>query len=234
MELLKRSLLCFRTSTAVTSLYHAKCAPSSSSSSTDRESARLWAVRLVYYLLIGQLTLRGLLFSLDTSDNPLLYNPLVAFLVSRYPFLNNLLINSFCLLSCWGLFLDYAFNNSMDGALIGHTYQLMVGNGRHFRALNGRRLGWPTVLLENDGENYSWRQLWRLPAAYIALGRRIWALSSSDRKTIFNDHSAALLRFYPTKLGVVGYSEQLRGRLLVYSGALEALVILVNLSSRKW
>ena len=181
--------------------------------------------RLAYYLLIGQLTLRGLLFS---SDSDLLYNPLGACLVIRYPFLNNhLLINSFCLLACWGLFIDYAFNSSMDGVLVGHTYQLMVGNGRHFRALNGRRLGWPTMLKE-QGDHW---QFWRLPIAYIALGRRIWTLSSPGRKSTVSNGS---LKFYLAKLGVVSYSDQLRGRLLVYSSVLEALVVWMILSYRKW
>ena len=187
MDLLKRSLLCFRTSTAVTQYYHLKCIPSSFLTARN-ESGRLWMARLAYYLLIGQLTLRGLLFS---SDSDLLYNPLGACLVIRYPFLNNhLLINSFCLLACWGIFIDYAFNSSMDGVLVGHTYQLMVGNGRHFRALNGRRLGWPTMLKE-QGDHW---QFWRLPIAYIALGRRIWTLSSPGRKSTVSNGSKVLPR----------------------------------------
>ncbi|KAH9387699.1 hypothetical protein TYRP_021029 [Tyrophagus putrescentiae] len=214
MNLLKHPLVCINTSTAVTRLYHLKCAPSPSPSTT-RESGQLWRAKLVYYLLVGQVTLRGLLFTIDSE---LLYNPLAVFIISQYPFVNSPLINSLCLVSCWGVFIDYAFSYNMDSVIISNTYQLLVENGRYFRALNGRTLGWPKL-----ADKAYW-QLWRLPVAYLALGKRIWTLSGG--KTELNDHSTTL-KFHITQLGV--YSTQLRGKLLVYSNACEAVVIFCNL-----
>lgn len=173
----------------------------------------------MYYLLIGQSTLRGFLFVVDSK---LLYDPLVAFTVAQYPVLSGPLLISLNLVSSWGIYFDYAFNYNLDSVLI-DTYQLLVENGQHFRALNGRQLGWPT--LNNNGKLW---QLWRLPMAYIALGKSIWKLSDSTAAP--NDRSAAL-KFHSTQLGI--YSSQLRGKLLVYTTACEALFIFLNLLGGK-
>ena len=219
MNLLKHPLVCISTSTAVTTLYHLKCTSPSTSTAT-REGVQLWKARLVYYLLIGQSTLRGFLF---VADSELLYDPLVAFTVSRYPVLSGPLLISLNLVSSWGICFDYAFNYNLDSVLI-DTYQLLVENGQHFRALNGRQLGWPR--LNNNGKLW---QLWRLPIAYIALGKNIWKLSGSTAAP--NDRSAAPLKFHSTQLGI--YSSQLRGKLLVYTTACEALFIFLNLLGGK-
>ena len=216
MNLLKHPLVCISTSTFVTQLHHLKCTPSSSS--TTQKNAQLWIARLAYYFLILQKTLQAFLF---TIDRELIYNPIGAFAVAQYSFLSSPLINSLCLVSCWGIFLDYALNYKLDSFLISNIYQLMVENGRHFRALNGRRLDWPRL------DNIHW-QLWRLPIAYIDLGRRIWKLSGS--KTDQNDNLANL-KFHITQTGI--YSDQLRGKLLVFSNACEVIVISLNLIARK-
>ncbi len=222
MNLLKHPLVCISTSTAVTTLYHLKCTSPSTSTRATREGVQqLWRARLVYYLLIGQSTLRGFLF---VADSELLYDPLVAFTVFKYPVLSGPLLISLNLVSSWGICFDYAFNYNLDSVLA-ETYQLLVENGQHFRALNnGRQLEWPKL---NNNNGKLW-QLWRLPMAYIALGKSIWKLSGSTAAP--NDRSAPL-KFHTTQLGI--FSSQLRGKLLVYTTACEALFIFLNLLGGK-
>lgn len=65
---------------------------------------------------------------------------------------------------------------------------LVVENGKNFRKLNGRLVNWP-----GRRSSDHW-QLWRLPIAYIALGKRIWTLSA-NQTALNGAHSNTFLKF---------------------------------------
>ncbi len=246
-------LLCVNTSTAISNLYNLFCnhilnnnlaAEFQPITNIKDRRAQLWATKLAYYCLYGQLVLRGFHFAASADlegesalEASLSVNPLIVMVVKQFSFLNAPLLLSISFASLWVVYLDYVFTYNMDADLLDTLYQMIVDNGHHFRALNGRQLGgWPS---RPTAVSPIWSWL-RLPVAYAALGKRIWKqtetacspFSADNEKNGtsvlgFKSNTTTTLQLYPQpKLAI--FSTLLRSRLYVYSNIFEVLVVFSN------
>ena len=131
-------LLCIRTSTVISNLYHLFGSSLSKFSSSIRSTAktRLWKAKLLYYFLCMQLTLRAIHFTLTLDMNNesdlianLHINPLGVIVVGQFCFINTLIAVSTILVLFWILFLDYLFTYKMNELFLDSAYQMFVSNG---------------------------------------------------------------------------------------------------------
>lgn len=152
------------------------------------------------------------------------FNPLMAVLAVQFRFMNFSICVSVAIVSVWLTYLDFAFTYHQKGVFLENSYQVLVANGRNFRALNGLLLGWPPdqTLLRH------------LPTEYLALGKRIWQASGDFTcPTSGSSFSTPALRFSPLFLSV-NFSATLRSRLYVCSTAFEIFVVFINVLIRKF
>lgn len=151
---------CFSTTSMLTKLYQLNFGSSSSLTSelsttslplskspTFSRSSQLLVVKLVYYGLVLQMTVRGveLTFLLPSQkfDSPesvlplnetayQSYHPLLVVLIHRYPYMTFPIYRNLGLLSVWLVYFDNVFTYQLDGHLLASTYAMLVTNGWRF------------------------------------------------------------------------------------------------------
>ncbi|KAH9396040.1 hypothetical protein TYRP_020120, partial [Tyrophagus putrescentiae] len=125
-------------------------------------------------------------------------NPLIVMVVKQFSFLNAPLLLSISFASLWVVYLDYVFTYNMDADLLDTLYQMIVGNGHHFRALNGRQLGgWPML---SNGSFYIATAVFTLGPHFNGTGYHLW---NGLRTAVFLVHLIFVGRFLRLTLALL-------------------------------
>lgn len=117
--------LCIRTSTSIANLYNLfyhQTQSRQSISSIFSTKTFLWVVKLLYYSLYFQVTIRGIFFILTTDlekdsalKTNLSFNPLLVLITSQFRFINVSIYAGITIVSFWMTYLDYTFTYQLRG-----------------------------------------------------------------------------------------------------------------------
>ncbi len=171
--------------------------------------SRFWLEKIAQFCVILAITVRALHISFLNTEielNAHLYiNPLVISVMTRFRFLNGVVLRCTCLLTFFLLYVDYSLYFRLDGGELAVANEIMVENGQNFVQLNSGYSG--------DGKPIRVARFW-----LQALFNQIWNSSKH-----FNFYKHTLISF-------PALSIKLRAQLAVCSAITEMLVVIVNIA----
>ncbi|KAH9387752.1 hypothetical protein TYRP_008949 [Tyrophagus putrescentiae] len=145
------------------------------------------------------------------------FNPLLVGLHRQYHFFNAITLRCIALFGLYGVAIDWLVFFQIDCRLVQGAHQLIVLNGRHFVLLNSSAAA-AAGGGGGGGESKGKGQLWTRLRRTVSVYRRAWNCPEASH------FSYSTLASFPT------FSAEVRAKAVVYSAALQQVVVLLNAS----